>query len=365
MTIKLTVGLLASACSMPLAAHAQALNYGGTVFVHGLADSPSRWTTPLLGGASPYDRYNATIDLKTPSFPLLSGSSSIATQRGELTSVLNGVGGPRVVVGHSMGGLIARSAYLNNASNVAAIITIASPHQGSYAANNAAKFHGFINKMIERTDNVVALLGWGYLGPVSGSIVRNYVNQTFLVPMRTLLQQKLPDPASPAVTDLKVGSSAIAALNADTRDVVLPRANIVGQVPVNNFPLRLVASSTGLDFNDMNQKRKWVMSGLKTCKHLGYTTIVNPYTARKCSLAYKHYARLDGRFLLWTNGAGPGNRPRSVPFDGIVAAERANYPGFNPSQNIISALATSDHFGVLADANSVTTAMLRVQMLQR
>ncbi|MGQ0640050.1 MAG: esterase/lipase family protein [Gemmatimonadaceae bacterium] len=341
------------------------MNYGGTVFVHGLVDSPSRWTNPLNGGASPFDRYNAVVDVGPPTFPALSGAASIATQRGQLTSVLNAAGGPRVVVGHSMGGLIARSSAINGASNVAAIITVATPHQGSYAANNAAKLHGFINKSIDRSSSVASTIGYRFLGPIAGSILNQYMNTHFWIPARNELQLRLPDPASAAVNDLKVGSSAINTLNANTSDAVLPRANIVGHVPVTNFPLRLVASSTGRDFNDMNQKRKWAMSALKACKHVGYLTIVHHYIGRKCSLAYKHFARLDGRFLLWTNGAGPGNRPRNVPFDGIVAAERANYPGFSPAQNIISNTPTSDHFGVLGDANRVRDGMSSIGMRLR
>lgn len=347
------------------AANAQTLNYGGTVFVHGLVDAASRWTNPILGGASPFDRYNVTIDLRTPSFPQLSGNAAIATQRGELAAVLNAAGGPRVVVAHSMGGLVSRSSYLNGAGNVAAIITIASPHQGSFAGNNAAKFHAFLGKMADRVRGVVQTATYQYLGAGMGSKIVRYLDIEYIEPARAELRRGLPDPASAAVTDLRVGSSAISTLNANTGDAVLPRANVVGQIPVKNFPLRLIASSTGRDFNQMNEYRKLAMSGLKTCKHLGFVTIVNAYLGRKCSLAYKHFARLDGRFLLWTNGAGPGNRPRNVPFDGIVAAERANYPGLSPTQNITSATPTSDHFGVLADAPSVTSAMDRVRMLRR
>lgn len=364
MTMTWTRMLLVGAMVIPSLSAAQ-LNYSGTVFVHGLVDSPSRWTTPLNGGASPFDRYNAVIDPRSPSFPGLSGAASIATQRGELTSVLNAAGGPRVVVAHSMGGLVARSSAINGAGNIAAIMTVATPHQGSYAANNAAKFHFFLNKMIERVNGVVAVAGYSFLGPSGGYILQQYMNNHFLQPARSELQLRLPDPASAAVNDLKVGSSAINTLNANTSDAALPRANIVGHVPVRNFPLRLLASSTGRDFNDMNQKRKWSMSALKTCKHVGYLTIVHHYLGRKCSLAYKHFARLDGRFLLWTNGAGPGNRPRNVPFDGIVAAERANYPGFSPAQNIISNTPTSDHFGVLGDANRVRDGMVSIGMALR
>ncbi|MGQ0539622.1 MAG: hypothetical protein ACT4R6_11780, partial [Gemmatimonadaceae bacterium] len=75
--------------------------------------------------------------------------------------------------------------------------------------------------------------------------------------------------------------------------------------------------------------------------------------------------RIDGRFLLWVTGPDALGRPRNVPFDGIVATERANYPGLDPLQNIISAGPTADHFGVLADATTIGQAMTRVKMLSR
>jgi len=342
----------------------QTLNYTGTVFVHGLGDSGSRWTNGILGGSSPINRYNALIELRNvPTPPSLSSTSSIATQRGQLVSFLSSVGGQNVLVGHSMGGIVSRAAYLNTPTNITAIINIASPHNGTLATNNAATFHAYLDKTISRVDQAMTLFGVRLLGPVVGLIGANYVDSKFLKPYKGQLVKQFAVPTSAAGIDLNVGSPALAALQADTRDAVIPRANVVGNIPIRNFPIRLLASSEGTDFNSIVRQRNLLKSALKTCKHLRYGTILGYVGGRKCSLAEKMIARMDGKFLGWTVGTQANGLPRIVPFDGLVAQERANYPGLSLTQNIVSISATSDHTGILADGQSISNAMIRVGMV--
>ena len=68
------------------------------------------------------------------------------------TIIGGSLGGQQVLVGHSMGGLVSRATFVANPANVAALVTVGTPHEGTLLADNA-------DKIITWLDNVRVRVG--------------------------------------------------------------------------------------------------------------------------------------------------------------------------------------------------------------
>ena len=79
-------------------------------------------------------------------------TATINSQRDEFRTALTGIGGQKVLVGHSMGGLVSRATFVANPANVAALVTVGTPHEGTLLADNA-------DKIITWLDNVRVRVG--------------------------------------------------------------------------------------------------------------------------------------------------------------------------------------------------------------
>lgn len=128
--------------------------YNGTVFVHGFADNGARWRVSRSGApgmpASPIvAKYSAAVVLGDTVFPSLTYNATIATQAGNLRGWIPATGN-YVLIGHSMGGVVARKTHQNSSAGIAGIITIGSPHQGTYVANNRLNYYAYLDMTIGR-----------------------------------------------------------------------------------------------------------------------------------------------------------------------------------------------------------------------
>lgn len=309
---------LATGCIAMAGQPAQAqLAYDGTVFLHGGNGKPSTW----LAGSTP-TRLAATIVLgrNGSRVPDLLGQFPVANQRVTLRDSLNIYGGLNVLVAHSMGGLVARATYLDNAANIAGIVTVASPHQGMPLANNYTVLEAFALDAQRRVDNA-----WTAVGAMTLGI-------NFLLRGRRLPLEAIPrftaGANTDALKDLKVGSPTINSLNAYTGDQPT-RANVYGTIPHQNaaFRVGLSAENRDADFADLVRDRNNLVTVFQTCKFIGYVTIIGHAMGRSCSFGRKMLRRVDDRWGWYTTMVATSGPNHQRPFDGLVPNERSVYPG--------------------------------------
>ena len=97
-------------------------------FQHGLGDNNAAWNR-MVGWLRPKYQFGALLQ------PQLSSIARAQQQADELTTILQNSGQTGyVVVGHSMGGLVARRAAQQNPSLITGVLTVGTPHQGTYLA---------------------------------------------------------------------------------------------------------------------------------------------------------------------------------------------------------------------------------------
>lgn len=343
--------------------------FDATVLVHGLADNHNRFFLSSQSG-TPSSQWNTTINLKTILAPDLPSTSSVAQQAISLRSFLDQQGSwpLRVLVAHSMGGIVQRQTFINNPSSFAGMISIATPHGGTYAANNAATIKLYLDGLITNIDNTLFPAVYMNMGLTVATLVQIFKN-SYVSGARTMLTTMFPNPNSPAVTDLRVGSPVLAALASNNADASLPRANVIASLNTlnRNWPFRLLAANDGndSDLSTMVWYRNFAKSVFKNCKHVGRLTIVFWEFARKCSRVDRAIGALDERLMAYVVGTQANGKARNIPFDGVVAVEKAGYPLLSDPLRKIQAN-NVNHFSVLFDPSSgvpsTTTAMSRIGM---
>jgi hypothetical protein len=79
-------------------------------------------------------------------------------------------------------------------------------------------------------------------------------------------------------------------------------------------------------FDHMVTLRNLAQEFFSTCKWMGYVTVINWTSGRRCAYARKTLGRLDERWAKYVNGWDANGNARYVPFDGIVPNERSVYP---------------------------------------
>jgi hypothetical protein len=357
------------ACGVPQLLSAQTLSYTGTVLVHGYPDDNGRWLNQHASGSA-IDRYNAAVDLKSTSVPVLNNDSSMKFQaNGQLRPLLNS--GRRVLVGVSFGGLVSRYAYRADTSGIAAIVTIATPHQGTYGANNSTYFGTYLLVLLTHARNMAGWTTGALLGPIGAQYVVNYVDNQ-LTPFKTQItsqfQSRIPQ------NEAKVGSAKIDTLQSFNGDAArqLPRAQVWGTLPaIKHFPLRVLGSANdgvpgAYSFSQLVEARNKVLSFAKKCKVVLFMTIVHTAKAIECSATATMLERLDHVFLAWTTGQSYNNT-QVRDFDGLVEASRANYPGLTDPLRKFH-VSNTDHVSIVWDvqgSQQIVQAMTSVGMIAR
>lgn len=369
---------IAAGCALLSApsAGAQSLDYTQTDFAHGLASAPAIWQKPygeLNGSAIDYLAARVPLGgVTTPAFN--PGTTTFTNQVDILSDVVYYQNGRHVVVGHSLGSLVARGTYLGLGTNVvpptevragvAGIIAIAAPHQGAVIADSVDKAVGFLLDVQRRVNDgvgAVRLSSWvigGLLGALTGGVIGGVAGGItagtgalygglFGVPAYGLfIAYQARDAGisigeiqgitrARALPDLSPNSAAIWALNSNTADAAIPRANIVGRIPAKDALLRLSAALQDQSEADVIGKKRSGMLGFRICKYGGYATLIMSRSARRCGFAIRVLDRVDDTWVRYTSGTedrGGRQVARIIPSDGIVPNERSRYPGLSDPQ---------------------------------
>ncbi len=326
------------------------LNYDRTTFLHGFNGSPASWLafgTPTALGQQVFLGANGYLA------PQLAGTQTINFQRGQLRDTLNYYGGAEVLVGHSMGGLVARAALQSNGSNIAGIITVGTPHEVTLLANNASNIVPFFSDVQRRVSDAY----WAVDATLFG-LLHFFVSNDF--PKISQLAA-LFDPNSPAIKDLRTDSPTIGTL--DQQYDWVPHANVYGVIPTRNAVLRVAQSLQNDDagFDGIVSRKSFSKSAFKSCKYIGYVLIVTSATARKCAWADKVLGRMDDQWATWVNGS-----PSEQPFDGVVSNARQVYPGshlYDASLNFQANLVNHNNLTYHATAIAqIANAMVAIGM---
>lgn len=314
--------------------------------MHGTASDSLIWRSAYgtLSGRTPLAYLSTTVKLKDVRTPTLDKLQSYQGQLGQLSSAITGAPGQHVLVGHSLGGIEARGAYLFTGARpqIAGIITIAATHRGTYLSDNREQVKRFFADVQRRVDDgaksarfvgmgldilvatvTTAVFHWNprLIGPLFasiGTLVAFWPADTDLG-----LDQLYQLTSLPAVVDQATTSSVIQSLQGDLADAAIPRANIYGQIPPRNAAIRVRASMAGDDFRSTVRKRNRGVTIFKACKVAGYSIIIGSRSARRCSFAAKVLGRVDERWMGFVNGRDANGRPRNIPFDGVVANENS------------------------------------------
>lgn len=208
------------------------LPYDRTSFLHGFNDGPARWTTP---GAPQI--IGSSVDLGLGAFtPRTHGDQAIDYQKGVLRGFLNQNGGQHVLVALSAGSLVARSTYIESGTNIAGIVAVAAPHQGTLLANNATRVTPYFVS-VART----VLAPAKHLSFVAGRRAQDWVDLIFSPRVVGYVESQYGI-NSAAIGDLKTTSAKVAELNAAPVDAV-PHANVYGVVSPHNAVFRLALSA--------------------------------------------------------------------------------------------------------------------------
>lgn len=355
------------------------LAYDRTTFLNGFASDSTIWTTGYydLSSKTAPIYLGGSIALRTVGYPRV-GPGLRYDQQVASVAPFFVAGTQHAVVTHSLGGLVARGIYVDSSRtrpSIAAIVTTVAPHQGTPLADNADEALRFFRDVQRRVNDAIVsiqisagLVGFfSYFAPSARTFM---MFLSYFIIANSGEYIELGDVANlarvPALPDLSPGSVAMQRLNANRDDAVLPRANIYGTIPFKNAVIRLQSSLRDEDryFEQAVRDRNAGVAAFKTCKFLGYATIVFSRTGRRCSYARKVLRRVDDRWVKYVNGLDAYGRLRFVPFDAVVPNERSVYP----SPNAISYDARVDgvnHLNIYKTRkglNEVATAMARVGM---
>lgn len=326
--IRRSIAVLATALAFPSFGSAQAASYDGTYFVHGFNDGPLRFvnTASALRARG--------VDLKAVLSPSLSRTETVATQAGQLRSIQNSYlwySDSTILVGHSMGGLTSRQSYLGNPANIAGIVTMGTPHQGAPVAVGGPRFARHMGVVSART--VRGIFGWASYLPFAGPIVRMVLNVAasdigIISNSVTGHITTMNGASTPGAADLRPTSATIQSLSAARADGVLPRANVVGEIPYRHAVWHVLASAQRNDglADGYIRTRTLVKSYAKTCKHVAYATVIFWAQGRECSKLDRAISRIDDIWLGSVNGYQTNGGSRRVAFDGFIPQDHSVYP---------------------------------------
>ena len=336
------------------------LEYDHTAFLNGTASSKEIWTQSYTDlGATPPGYLSTRIELDELKYFEVDSSKTYSQQVGMISSDL-GIGGQYVLVAHSLGSLVARGTYIDSVAKrpqIAAIIAIAAPHQGAPIANNMHLLKMFLSDFQRRiNDGILACNAeapiWSFmslwlpfshgLGPALVFFILKKANDGVLD-----LSSLVAAPEPPALADQAPASAAIQHLNQRTDDASIPRANIYGTIPYRDAALRVYSSSINDDagFNGLVTKRNQAVLLFTFCKYVGYASIIEWGSGRRCAYAKIVLGRLDDRWARYFNGTDQNGNGLRIPSDGIVPNERQVYPSPGPI-NYNANVAVANHINI-------------------
>jgi hypothetical protein len=291
-------------------------------------------------------------------------------------------GGQLVLVGHSLGSLIARGSYISKPEtrpHIAGIVAIAAPHEGTRLADNAPEAVRFFSDVQRRVnDAIFAVQVESSIAVVLGYFLAQPAHSIIIDIALWVLQHaegasiSLGDlvnlPKVPALADLKPEGATIQMLTSHFEDASLPRANIYGTIPFQHAAFRVLKSAQGKDYDyaatvDTYNK---ALTAFKVCKYVGYATIVLGSQGRACAYGGIVLRRIDERWVKYVNGSDASGNPRYVPFDGIVANERSRYPSTNAVAYDIGVNGVNHQniYNTRLGLDQITEGMRRIGMVQ-
>lgn len=370
------------------------LAYDRTTLLNGFASDNTIWTHVYrdLSLMTPPNYLSTYIGLRTVQNPLVDPRLRYDDQKAAVSTIFT-AGTQHVLVGHSLGSLVARGVYLDYPGlrpNISGIIATVAPHQGTPMAANADKLSAFMADVQRRVNDAVTsirlaagitpfvyfvqgtvgkalgswiITGWSFITAAAMTVfwLMDVEGQPINLDQFTSLNKV------PARLDLIPGSNALNSLNSGFDDGAIPRANIYGTIPIKNAAIRLGQSQIDKDheFGEAVKKRDGAVSAFKVCKYVGYATIVLGRTGRRCSYARKVLQRVDDRWTRYVNGADANGRPRMVPFDGVVPNEYSRYPstsGINYDSGPVAGVNHLNVYKTRAGLLQVVEAMRRFGM---
>jgi hypothetical protein len=332
-------------------------------------------------GATPPSYLSSAVVLGTPGYPNLNIQARYSEQIVNLGSFVNAARGQHVLLGHSLGSLISRGTYNDNPSasaHIAGIVAIAAPHQGTVLADSAITVRNFFGDVQRRINGAIpgvlieaAVLSWlvsysvdnvaagVYLYVAVVGLVYKYGDALDLTNLYSLLKV-------PALRDLSPTSPAIDSLNRYFSDSQIQRANIYGSIPIQNAAIRVLYSTINrdADFPTGVALYNKAIALFKSCKYVGYATILGWQSGRNCGFAVKVLRRIDERWTRYVNGADAYGNARLIPFDGIVSNERSRYPSPNSISfdRLVPGVNHVNIYKTKLGLNQVRAAMLAIGM---
>jgi pimeloyl-ACP methyl ester carboxylesterase len=234
------------------------LDYNRTTFLHGIGSSDVIWKTPWpeLSGQTTPQYLSRQFALGGVAFPDLNEGAPTDQyglrydgQRANLLRLVTATGGRHVIVSHSLGALSARGVQEQRPDLVGGIITVAAPHQGvsiadSVMGSNAVAYVKQIDIALQQVTvsaraSAVFLATIGAMKWAIDAFMASKHPQTFpTAGVEDLARLE-------ALKDLRYTSPAIIAHNAYRGDAGIPRANVVGRIPMEHAILRLAAGRQG------------------------------------------------------------------------------------------------------------------------
>lgn len=313
--------------------------YARTVFLAGLADGPAQWASAAFA-------HSQALDLGAGSYTLgnLNTTQSIDTQKQQLLAEpfwLN-ANDKVVLVGHSMGGLVARATAQARPNQVFGIVTVATSINGARIAQPAslALVKARIGDFLNRVGEVTILIP-----RVSFEDIKTTISQT-----NQYFNSLLPS-NTPAIGDLARNSPAVQAINLGTGPNI-PVAQVIGSVPPNNIHLRLAVSRgyiSGLNLDQAVHRQDRFLLLARVMKYWAYSSLTGWSLGRKLGFAINAYEKIDATVYQQATGAnafGALFNPPNVPqFDGIVAADDAAWRGWGDVRQVFTSQG-DDHMSV-------------------
>jgi pimeloyl-ACP methyl ester carboxylesterase len=315
-------------------------------------------------GTTPLNYLSSSVQLKMVSTPDLNVLATYNAQVATMDNRLISAGGLHILVGHSLGALVARGAYNYNASArplYKGIVAIAPPHQGAIIADNALTMRAYIGDVQRRINDAVPalLLAADVYTLVSAFAVTGgtAVGFVILIPLNFFIVNKAHplDLATfsqllqvPALNDLKPNSHVIDSLNNLNlaSDASLQRAQVIGSIPLRYAAIRVMQSALNDDagFSATTKTYRAAIKSFKVCKYWDYGTILGWGLGRRCGWAARALGRLDDRWTRYTIGTDAFGQPANKPFDGVVPNERSIWPGSIPLS--FQATVPNDHMNI-------------------
>jgi pimeloyl-ACP methyl ester carboxylesterase len=368
------------------------LNYDHTDFLHGYASSGAIWTsTSRWLGASPRDYLARAVVLRMPHNPSFDSNLPLADWRAAYADSLAIIGSRHAAVGHSLGVLLARSAYLSTSSgraSIGGIVAVAAPHQGTILADSAGKLRNYFADLQRRLDDVEVSLGifrvllrlvtyvagsGSVRGTLASELIYTLIDRNVRFSGPSLDGAKLV-PILTVLNDMKPGSATIAQLNSDLADAAIPRANVTARIGLQHAGPKVFAALLNIEEAEVISEVNRGKRSLRKCKRVLWVTIIGIPASVTCGRAEALLKRLDDTYGRYVNGSqlrcfASGrvcvNVARDLPFDGVVSNERQRYPGLNDPFFDLLPLDGLNHqniYKVRRGADQIAEGMLRIGM---